>query len=515
MYRMRTKLIFFIFIPSFLWSQEHIADFVSLEPLLQNTNFEIPDSHIFQKIIEAGDPLTEGGVLPENNDFTGYVPINGSSEHGFLSINSEKIPGAVSILDVQFESDTGIWETTFSKSIDFSEVAGTSRNCSGTVTPWDTIISCEEDINEEDTNEDGYNDLGWCIEIDPSTKTVIDKRWALGNFRHENIAIHSNNRTVYEGADSNPGYLYKFVAQDAQDLSNGKLYVYSGSKNGPGNWILINNTTPEERNTTLDQSKAVNATVFNGIEDVEIGLDGLVYFAVKGEGIVYRFQDSNPIDGTTVLHMETFVGNASYEISHDNGITNMAWGFGNDNLAFDDLGNLWVLQDGDQHYIWVVGNDHTQVFPKVRIFGITPMGAEPTGITFSPDYRFLFMSIQHPDSENSVTTQLDAHGIPVGFDRSTTLVLARNGNLGEPQLPSGVSIIYPNPSNGIFAVSLGEKYQNVEATVVNIHNQRIQEVFSNETNSIVLDLTANSAGVYFVVIASKGRVIAVHSMIVK
>jgi len=302
-----------------------IADFTSMEPGPQTNEFLIPSTHTFQKIIEVGDALTEGGVLPSKNDFTGYVPINGSNENGYLSINSERVPGGVSILDINYNTTTKLWETTLSQSIDFTSVVGTIRNCSGTVTPWNTIVSCEEGSSTNDANSDGYNDYGWCVEIDPVTKTVIDKRWALGNFFHENIVVHNNNRTVYQGADSNPGYLYKFVADNAQDLSSGRLFVYVGLKDGPGDWVELNNITQADRNSTLAQSVTANATVFNGIEDVEIGPNGLVYFAVKNEGRVYRFQDSDPITGTTVINMETYVGGTSYDITHSNGTTSTPW----------------------------------------------------------------------------------------------------------------------------------------------------------------------------------------------
>ncbi len=425
---------------------QQIGDFVSVPPGAQNTDFIIPATHRFQKIIETGDVLTQGGTLKDKNDFTGYVPINGSSENGYLAINAEEVQGGVAILDINYNPGTGLWQTTRSEAVDFSAVVGTSANCSGTVTPWNTIITCEEYTSIElqdrfgfpiDVNVDGYHDLGWAIEIDPVTKTVIDqpggnngadKLWALGNFKHENAIVHSNQRTVYQGADATVGYLYKFVADNAQDLSSGNLYVYSGSKNGSGSWVLLNNTTQEEQNTTVQQSADVGATVFNGIEDVEIGPDGWIYFAVKNENRVYRFQDSDPISGMTVSNMETYVGNASYSITHENGTSVVPWGHGPDNLAFDTQGNLWVMQDADdyQNYIWVVENGHSQNSPKVKIFGRTPIGSEPTGITFSPDNRFLFMSIQHPDSGNGSTTQTDAEGNAIGFNKSITLVISRN-----------------------------------------------------------------------------------------
>lgn len=423
--------ILFLF-SSCLTAQQSIGDFVSLGPLPESTEYRIPESHVFQKIIAAGDPLSEGGLLPNRNDFTAYVAINGSSENGYLSINSERNPGGVSILDINFDITSKIWATTASEAVDFSGVAGTVNNCSGAITPWNTIISCEEFQSATDSNADGYYDIGWCVEISPETKTVIDKLWALGNFRHENVAVHQNERTVYQGADSNPGYLYKFVANNPGDLNEGALYVYSGSKNGQGEWILLNNNTPAERNSTLTQSAAAGATVFNGIEDVEIGPDGLVYFAVKNENRVYRFQDSDAVSGTTVLEMETYVGNASYPIIHEAGTSVVNWGSGNDNLVFDGDGNLWVTQDSSSqgNYIWVVENGHTQAAPKVKIFGRSPKGSEPTGITFSPDFRFLFMSIQHPDINNDTSIQLDVLGQAVGFNKGTSVVISLKENLG-------------------------------------------------------------------------------------
>ena len=423
-------LVLFLF-GQCLWAQSKIGDFLSITPIPENTEFNIPESHVFQKIIEKGDPLSQGGFLPARNDFTGYVPINGSSENGYLSINSETNPGGVSILDIYFDTTTKLWVTTASEAVDFSGVAGTISNCSGTITPWNTIISCEEKQITTDSNSDGYYDMGWCVEIAAESKSVIDKLWALGNFKHENVTIHQNERTVYQGADSNPGYLYKFVAHSPRDLSDGFLYVYSGSKSGQGSWILLNNTTPNERNTILDQSAAVGATIFNGIEDVEIGPDGWIYFAVKNESSVYRFQDSDPLIGTTVLQMETFVGNASYDITHGQSTSNVSWGSGNDNLAFDGDGNLWVTQDtSGGNYIWVVENGHSQATPKVKIFGRAPLGSEPTGITFSPDFRFLFMSVQHPSSTNDSSIQLDVAGNEIGFNKEISIVIALKENLG-------------------------------------------------------------------------------------
>jgi len=456
-------------------SAQSIADFTSLAPGNQDSYFHLPITHSFQYIIEYGDSLTEGGTLPAKNDFAGYVPINTSSINGYLSINSEDTPGGVTILDVELNEFIGQWLVNRSEAVDFSSVVGTARNCSGCVTPWGTIISCEEQSSADD-NGDGYNDLGWSIEIDPVTKQVIDqdgglaggdKLWALGNFKHENAVVHENRRTVYQGVDESIGYLFKFVADAPENLSAGKLYVYKGSKSGDGNWILINNASANDQNTTLSQCADLDATVFSGVEDVEINpFNNMIYLAVKSENKVYRFLDSDPITGTSVTNFETYVGGTSYEIFDGDSTYNVPWGTGNDNLAFDEAGNLWVMQDGGKNYIWLVDSEHTQQNPNIKIFARTPNGSEPTGITFTPDFRYLFMSIQHPDTTNDSTSQPDAFGIQRTFNNHVTLVVARAENLNNNLTAINESLIinrrfsvYPNP--GDHALTLALEQPNV------------------------------------------------------
>ncbi len=412
-----------------------LSHFVSLSPNSQSDSLFIPSHFSFQVLAQRGQSLNGTTVFPPNFDFTGYVPIDGSSENGYLSISSEYFPGGVSIIDLSFNNTNKRWTSSKGKSVDFSPVLGTIANCSGAVTPWNSIITCEEYVSNTDLNMDGYLDSGWAIEIDPVTGTIINnqKLWALGNFKHENLVVHANQRTAYQGADSSPGYLFKFVADLAQNLTSGKLYVYKGSKTGSGDWLLLNNTTPAERNNVIGQSALLGATSFAGIEDVEISpLDGKVYLAVKGESTVYRFQDSDPLIGTTVTNFETFVGGSgqTYDLETKLGNISEAWGSGNDNLAFDNEGNLWVLQDGSKNFLWVVGKNHSMASPDVRIFMRTPAGSEPTGITFSPDNRFLFMSIQHPAAANAASSQHDVNGTAVSFANDAAIVIARNEHWG-------------------------------------------------------------------------------------
>ncbi len=423
-----------------------IGCFTSIQPTGQTPRMIIANEHRFQLIVKQGDPYTTGvGEVGGNNDFTGYIPIDGSSTLGYVSINHETTPGGVTIADVNLNENTLLWEVTQTQPVDFfnNALVTTTRNCSGGVTPWGTIITAEENTSGGDVNADGYQDVGWLVEIDPATAQVVDygngqeKLWAMGRMNHENVVVANDMRTAYYGEDGGTDCVYKFVANTPGDLSNGFLYVLKLDAPLVGNdpssptatWVQVPNNTPAERNNVRNAAAALGGTDFNGVEDCEINpVTGEIYFTSKGKSRVYSFTDN----GSTITNFKTFVGGTSYDITTDTGVFNEAWGGGNDNLTFDDKGNLWVLQDGGNNYIWVVRPDHTQEVPNVELFASMPNGSEPTGLTFTPDFKYGFFSVQHPSGANDA--QQDATFTDITLNASSTVVFALNENLGA-QIP--------------------------------------------------------------------------------
>ena len=448
----------------------HISCFTSVAPSTKGQLLVIPEnSHIIQLLVQDGTPYTVGGGnVGTNFDFTGFIPENmTSSVKGKIALNHETTPGAVSMFDVSFDLANKLWKIDASRGIDFSGVVGTARNCSGGITPWGTSITAEEVRGTTDSNTDGYVDMGWLVEIDPKTSKVAEygtgkpqKLWAMGNGSHENVVIASDEVTAYWGEDAADGSVYKYVADKKGDLSAGKLYVLNlGSQllndepqSATGVWTLVPNSTQAERNTSYTLAKSLGSTLFKGVEDVEIGtVDNKIYFASKGNSRVYRFKDN----GTTISEFETFIGGKDYSFMTDETTEiKEAWGTGNDNLTFDDRGNLYVLQDGSQDHIWLVRPNHTQDNPKVELFATTPAGSEPTGMTFSPDYKFMFVSMQNPSTTNTATT-VDASGKTITFNKSSLMVIAHKSNIGTKSLSVGDyevkhsnTFVYPNPTAG-------------------------------------------------------------------
>jgi secreted PhoX family phosphatase len=478
-------------------NSQSIATFNSVEPTAQTQNFIIPSTHTFQRIIRSGNPLTTGGNLGTNPDFTGYVPISGSSTNGYLSISSETAPAECAILSMSFNNGSKLWNVTNSGKVNLpvADIGLCAAFCSGTVTPKNTIMVCEEVVAPViDGNGDGYDDLGWIIEIDPATRTVInqdaaggvDKLWAMGKQAHENVAIRSNQSVAYWGGDDiTNGFIYKFIPTTPGNFSSGTLYVLETSEAlGTGTWKQIANTTKAERNNTIALSTTAGAYNFQRIEDVEIGPDGKIYFASTATGRVYRFSDA----GTSVSNLEVFVESTTYDIDGSGPFAPAKFEWP-DNLAFDGEGNLWVLQDGGDNHIWVVSPAHTTAAPAIKVFANTPLGSEPTGITFSPDYKFMFISLQHPNAANTIG-QTDAAGDNVIFNTHTTLVIARKENLGITTLP--VRYINTNlleKNNGIeitWLSAAGNEYTlyYIERSTDGINFTRIGSRNSSLTNTM-------------------------------
>lgn len=179
-------------------------------------------------------------------------------------------------------------------------ILGTLNNCAGGVTPWGTILSGEENVDQYfnaknapadraaelkrytttsegrgwDRIEDRFDvakhpnevhRFGWVVEIDPEDPNSIPrKHTALGRFKHEGatIAVDEDGSVVaYSGDDARFEYLYKFVssrkiakgdsakakAHNMKLLTEGDLYVAKfigdgaedGEYDGTGVWLPL------------------------------------------------------------------------------------------------------------------------------------------------------------------------------------------------------------------------------------------------------------------------------------
>jgi uncharacterized protein len=283
-----------------------------------------------------------------NNDFVAYLPLplgSQSSDRGLLYANHEypnphiMFPGLITTEDdsgkavsaeqvaiemasmgasiVEIANESGVWKavpgSAMNRRIDLNtemriagpaaghalmktaadptgtKAIGTGSNCGGGMTPWGTVLTCEEFAYEffageaaktpfkdhverigyeasdyygiarfhdrfnieKEPNE--FNRFQWVVEIDPyDPASVPVKRTALGRFGHEGstVVVNKDGRVVvYMGDDDHMEYLYRFVSKGAFSatdraansalLDDGDLAVAKFEADGTLNWLPL------------------------------------------------------------------------------------------------------------------------------------------------------------------------------------------------------------------------------------------------------------------------------------
>ncbi len=112
-----------------------------------------------------------------------------------------------------------------------------------------------------------------------------------------------------------------------------------------------------------------------------------------------------------------------------------------DNLAFDALGNLWIVTDGQPNSIGV--NDGAFVVPTegtdrghLKQFFSAVTAAEVCGPEFTPDNKTLFLCIQHPGEGSDLTNPTSQWPDYAGFPRPSLIAVheANGERIGRPQI---------------------------------------------------------------------------------
>lgn len=305
---------------------------------------------MFHETLMAVDPVKitatdQAHAFGYNNDFVGYLPLpfgSDNSEHGLLGVNHEYVNPelmfpvgedvrkvtrenvalsleAVGFSVVEVKLADGKWLPVMGSKFnrrysattemlitgpasgddrmktsvhnDGVTCTGTFSNCSAGKTPWGTVLSGEENFQDNFANSaytsekdirsgkrygvptepseygwEQYIDrfdagkepnepyhFGWVVEFDPyDPEWTPRKRTALGRFRHEAATTHvspTGHVVMYSGDDSRFEYVYKFVSRDKFDAKNrtanrdlmdeGTLYVAKFNDDGSGEWLPL------------------------------------------------------------------------------------------------------------------------------------------------------------------------------------------------------------------------------------------------------------------------------------
>ncbi|MFY8103543.1 MAG: PhoX family protein [Ramlibacter sp.] len=299
------------------------------------------------------------------------------------------------------------------------------------------------------------NRFGWVVELDPTDPTSTPvKRTALGRAAHEGawVALTRDQRAVvYSGEDARFEYIYKFVSRDRMQpggaranrhlLDHGTLYVARFDADGRGRWLpLVHGQGPltaangfanqgevviKSRQacdllgaTKMDRpewltidtaSRWVYCTLTNNSSRGQAGQPGVDAANPRANntmGQIIRWLEDDDFDGIAFSwnHL-VLAGDPANERAEARGNIKGDLFACPDGIAFGPNGLLWIQTDAHATQMYKgefrnIGNNQMLACDvrtgEVRRFLTGPTNCEITGVTFTPDGRNMFISVQHP-----------------------------------------------------------------------------------------------------------------------
>ncbi len=277
---------------------------------------------------------------------------------GWIYVSNSELPlGAGGVSALRFDAAATITGA-------YPILTGTTQNCSGGATPWNTWLSCEE------------TDRGYVFETDPWGGEAV-RRDPMGRFKHEAAAADPDREVVYLTEDESDGNFYRFVPTTWGDMSAGTLQVLAEA-DGALTWVDV----PDPTGATVRTRHQVDtARVFDGGEGAYYR-NGTCFFTTKGDNRVWAYDA---------------VANA-LTIAYDDDLTQDGPLTGVDNITGTTTGDLYVAEDGGNMEICIITPDDV-VAPFLRVVGQDE--SELCGVAFNPAGDRLYFSSQRGPSGSS------------------------------------------------------------------------------------------------------------------
>lgn len=293
---------------------EYVSALPWLETYEQVIGKPLPIAAVKAAVAAAGDAGVNAHALPDGDPTKaqiqafckealtdmglGVISIRRGADGKWTRVNAStdrRITGISGLEDGRYLTATGPAVAVFKKTQGIGyidqlgdKIIGTFNNCAGGTTPWGTVLSAEENIQNfvpEAVNADGtsldpakktfsFNDeeifgpanpfglagnkYGWIVEVDPANPNDYGtKHTWFGRYRHEAVGIRveaGKPLAFYSGCDRRGGHLYKFVSSAAVTnptdkansrlLADGMLYAAKFNPDGTGRWIALKADTP-------------------------------------------------------------------------------------------------------------------------------------------------------------------------------------------------------------------------------------------------------------------------------
>jgi uncharacterized protein len=412
----------------------------------------LPNGFHYTIVAQTGVTLLDSGEPTPINPDGAASFVRPVGDGVILITNHEIRPGNVPGVPHRegFTYDPGVTGGTTTIEVDkhnervreYVSLAGTSTNCAGGRTPWNTWLTCEEVFAP-----DGASKLhGFVFEVDPYDQEANlnpQPIQALGRFEHEAVAVDPDTGQIYETEDAvNPlGLFYRWTPPaSALPLGKGSLRALGPTdgtlqalraRNASGA-VVLDLSVATEPGTRYDvewvnvaDRDGVTVLVrrqFNGFwsSAQRTGPGGDITRSRKlegawwGDGGVYfvaSFARSDAIannrsalshDGQVwfydpLTHTITLTLRFAYTPDNDDDDPD-----GPDNIAVSPYGGVLVAEDGDgvQHLVGATEEGRTYFLARNEV---AEGSSELAGVNFSPDKQTLFVNMFVPGYVFAIT----------------------------------------------------------------------------------------------------------------
>ncbi|MEO8679273.1 MAG: alkaline phosphatase PhoX [Vicinamibacterales bacterium] len=310
-----------------------------------------------------------------------------------------------------------------------ASLAGTARNCAGGTTPWGSWLTCEETLIGPSPTDGFVKKHGYVFEVPVTARPSLQPLVAMGRFVHEAVAVDPVTGIVYETEDAEVAGFYRFTPRVPGVLSAGGKLEMLAIEGEPGYdtraaqrqnqhlpvyWVPIDDPDKAHDKVGGTDGSGVFAQGFRNGGAAFARLEGAAYGGGKiyitatdgGQAHLGQVWEYDPVASVIRMVFES-PGPQSLNMP--------------DNVRLSPRGGLVLCEDGaaiPSMYGLTLDGELFRFVQNSAILAGERNGlrgdyrySEFSGVTYSPDGKWMFFNIQKPGLTVAITGPWQAGSI--------------------------------------------------------------------------------------------------------